>query len=134
MECGSFILTDKSRARALAYGALSAKPGSPEAYNLIGNLYFTSFDDCKSLLPKVMGYRLQGPVEGPMKALMMAISNRAIFIAAYDMYKKAGNSTQMAASKEQFPSIEDIFNESKEEGDQVTIGCWINTTVSLQRR
>lgn len=107
-------LGNKSRSRALAYEALSAKPGSPEAYNLIGNLYFTSFDDCK-------GEKSQ-------------VQDRAIFIAAYDMYKKAGNSAQMAASKEQFPSIEDIFNESKEEGDQVTIGCWINTTVSLQRR
>ena len=98
----------------LAYEALSAKPGSKEAYNLIGNLYFTSFDDCK-------GEQSQ-------------VQDRAIFIAAYDMYKKAGNSAQMAASKEQFPSIEDIFNEGKEEGDQVTIGCWINTTVNLQRR
>ncbi|MEO9483737.1 MAG: hypothetical protein ABJG47_09845 [Ekhidna sp.] len=107
-------LGNKSRSRALAYEALSAKPGSKEAYNLIGNLYFTSFDDCK-------GEKSQ-------------VQDRAIFIAAYDMYKKAGNTAQMAASKEQFPSIEDIFNESKEEGDQVTIGCWINTTVNLQRR
>ncbi|WP_436515476.1 hypothetical protein [Ekhidna sp. To15] len=107
-------LGNKSRSRAMAYEALSAKPGSKEAYNLIGNLYFTSFDDCK-------GEQSQ-------------VQDRAIFIAAYDMYKKAGNSAQMTASKQQFPSIEDIFNEGKEEGDQITIGCWINTTVSLQRR
>lgn len=107
-------LGNKSRARALAYEALSAKPGSSDAYNLIGNLYFTSFDDCK-------GEKSQ-------------VQDRAIFIAAYEMYNKAGNSGQMAASKEQFPSIEDIFNEGKEEGDAITIGCWINTTVNLQRR
>lgn len=107
-------LGNKSRARAMAYEALSAKPGSKEAYNLIGNLYFTSFDDCK-------GEKSQ-------------VQDRAIFIAAYDMYKKAGNSAQMAASKEQFPSIENIFSEGKEEGDQITIGCWVNTTVNLQRR
>lgn len=107
-------LGNKSRSRAMAYEALSAKPGSKEAYNLIGNLYFTSFDDCK-------GEKSQ-------------VQDRAIFIAAYDMYKKSGNSAQMAAAKEQFPSIEDIFNEGKEEGDQITIGCWINTTVNLQRR
>ncbi|MEP1032918.1 tetratricopeptide repeat protein [Ekhidna sp.] len=107
-------LGNKAKARALAYEALSAKPGSPEAYNLIGNLYFTSFDDCK--------------------AEKSQVQDRAIFIAAYEMYKKAGNSAQMTASKAQFPSIEDIFNESKEEGNQVTIGCWVNTTVSLQRR
>ncbi|MEQ9467559.1 MAG: hypothetical protein RLN88_09110 [Ekhidna sp.] len=107
-------LGNKSRSRALAYEALSAKPGGTEAYNLIGNLYFTSFDDCK-------GEQSQ-------------VQDRAIFIAAYDMYSKAGNKAQMEASKAQFPSIEDIFNEGKEEGDQITIGCWINTTVKLQRR
>ncbi len=107
-------LGNKSRSRAMAYEALSAKPGSKEAYNLIGNLYFTSFDDCK-------GEQSQ-------------VQDRAIFIAAYDMYNKAGNTAQMNASKAQFPSIEDIFNEGKEEGDPITIGCWINTTVNLQRR
>ena len=40
-------LGNKSRSRTLAYEALSAKPGSAEAYNLIGNLYFTSFEDCR---------------------------------------------------------------------------------------
>lgn len=107
-------LGNKSRSRALAYEALSAKPGSSQAYNLIGNLYFTSFDDCKLEQSQVQ--------------------DRTIFIAAYDMYKKAGNSAQMAASKAQFPSIEDIFNEGKQEGDEVTIGCWINTTVKLMKR
>lgn len=107
-------LGNKSRSRALAYEALSAKPGSSQAYNLIGNLYFTSFDDCKLEQSQVQ--------------------DRAIFIAAYDMYKKAGNSAQMKASKAQFPSIEDIFNEGKQEGDEMTIGCWINTTVKLMKR
>ncbi|WP_462251587.1 tetratricopeptide repeat protein [Ekhidna sp.] len=107
-------LGNKSRARSLAYEALSAKPGSPEAYNLIGNLYFTSFDDCK--------------------AEKSQVEDRAIFIAAYDMYKKAGNSKQMAAAKEQFPSLENIFNEGKEVGDELTISCWINTTVKLDKR
>lgn len=107
-------LGNKSRARSLAYEALSAKPGSSQAYNLIGNLYFTSFDDCKEEKSQV--------------------EDRAIFIAAYDMYQKAGNTKQMAAAKEQFPSLENIFNEGKEEGDELTIGCWVNTTVKLQKR
>lgn len=107
-------LGNKSRSRALAYEALSAKPGGSEAYNLIGNLYFTSFDDCKEEKSQVQ--------------------DRAVFIAAYDMYMKAGNKAQMDAAKTQFPSIEDIFNQGKEEGDPITIGCWINTTVKLQRR
>lgn len=105
---------NKTRARTLAYEALSAKPGSPEAYNLIGNLYFTSYDDCKAEKSKVL--------------------DRGVFLAAYDMYAKAGNSSQMQASKEQFPSIEEIFSESYEEGQNITVGCWINQTVSLKRR
>ena len=105
---------NKTRARALAYEALSAKPGSPEAYNLIGNLYFTSYDDCKGEKSKVL--------------------DRGVFLAAYDMYQKAGNKSQMQASKEQFPSIEEMFNENYEEGQNITVGCWINQTVSLKRR
>jgi tetratricopeptide (TPR) repeat protein len=107
-------LGNKSRARTLAYEALSAKPGSAEAYNLIGNLYFTSFDDCRGDKSKVM--------------------DRGVFLAAYKMYEKAGNATQMTASKEQFPSIEEIFNEGMEEGQTITVGCWINESVKIQRR
>lgn len=107
-------LGNKSRARTLAYEALSAKPGSSEAYNLIGNLYFTSYDDCRGDKSKVM--------------------DRGVFLAAYKMYEKAGNTSQMQASREQFPSIEDIFNEGKEEGQSITVGCWINESVTIQRR
>ncbi len=107
-------LGNKSRARTLAYEALSAKPGSSEAYNLIGNLYFTSYDDCRGDKSKVM--------------------DRGVFLAAYKMYEKAGNTSQMQASREQFPSIEDIFNEGKEEGQSITVGCWINESVKIQRR
>lgn len=107
-------LGNKSRARTLAYEALSAKPGSKEAYNLIGNLYFTSYDDCRGDKSKVM--------------------DRGVFLAAYKMYEKAGNQAQMQASKEQFPSIEEIFNEGMEEGQSITVGCWINESVPLQRR
>ncbi|GAB4245941.1 MAG: hypothetical protein Tsb0034_24730 [Ekhidna sp.] len=104
----------KSKARSLAYEALSAKPGSDRAYNLIGNLYFTSFDDCQGGQSKVL--------------------DRGVFLAAYKMYEKAGNQSQMTASKEQFPSIEEIFNEGYEEGQNITVGCWINETVTLKRR
>jgi len=105
---------NKTKARSLAYAALSAKPGSPEAYNLIGNLYFTSFDDC---------------AEGQSKVV-----DRAVFLAAYSMYKKAGNTSQMNAAKQQFPSKEEIFTETYETGQNVTIGCWINETIKLESR
>ena len=60
--------------------------------------------------------------------------DRGVFLAAYKMYEKAGNNAQMKASKEQFPSIEEIFNEGMEEGESITVGCWINESVTLKRR
>ena len=105
---------EKSKARAVAYEAVSLKPGASEAFNLIGNLYFSSFAACKGGVSKV--------------------KDRAIFLAAYKMYEKAGNQEQMAASKEQFPSIEEIFDEGYEEGQQITVDCWVNETVVIRRR
>jgi len=104
----------KSKARSFAYDALSAKPGEKEPYNLIGSLYAQSFEDCKGGVSKVM--------------------DRAIFIAAYEMFQKAGNSAQMEAMKAQFPSVEEMFTENMSEGDQVTVGCWISEKVTLKRR
>ncbi|MFK7954010.1 MAG: tetratricopeptide repeat protein [Ekhidna sp.] len=104
----------KSTARNSARRALSFDPSYSDAYKLIGDLYMQSFDDCKQEKSQV--------------------DDRAIFIAAYEQYKKAGNTTGMNNAKAQFPSISDIFNDTKEEGQSITIGCWINTTVILERR
>lgn len=114
LALASSKLGKKVLARKHAYESLSFKPGNPAAYNLIGNLYFTSFNQCQGGESKVI--------------------DRGVFIAAYDMYQKAGNKAQMQASKEQFPSIEEIFNESYEEGQKITVGCWINETVTIARR
>ncbi len=104
----------KSTARNSARRALSYDPSYSDAYKLIGDLYMQSFEDCSGKESKV--------------------DDRAIFIAAYDQYRRAGNSAGMANAKAQFPSIEEIFSEGKEEGQSITIGCWVNTTVKLERR
>ena len=104
----------KQSSRQSAKSALANDPSLSDAYNLIGNLYFTSYEDCKGGESRV--------------------KDRAVFLAAYEMYQKAGNSEMMAKSKEQFPSIEDIFNESLKEGDVIEVDCWINESVKLQRR
>ncbi len=104
----------KSSSREMAYKALEIKPGDSRAYNILGNLYFTSFDDCKEGKSKVM--------------------DRAVFIAAYEMYAKAGNTEQMEATQAQFPSSEEIFNEDYEVGEEVPVGCWISKSVKLRRR
>lgn len=104
----------KSTARSSARRALSFDPSTTDAYKLIGDLYMGSSEDCNQNLSRV--------------------DDRAIFIAAYDQYRKAGHSAGMTNAKAQFPSIADIFSEGKEEGQSITIGCWINTTVKLERR
>ncbi|MEP5612261.1 MAG: hypothetical protein ABJP45_08425 [Cyclobacteriaceae bacterium] len=103
-----------STARNSARRALSYEPSHSDAYKLIGDLYMQSFDNCAGGESKV--------------------DDRAVYIAAYDQYRRAGNSAGMTNAKAQFPSIEEIFNEGKEEGQSITIGCWINTTVKLERR
>ncbi|MEP0367779.1 MAG: hypothetical protein ABJN36_18175 [Cyclobacteriaceae bacterium] len=105
---------DKVTARSNARRALSFEPSNGDAYKLIGDLYMNSFTDCKGGESKVL--------------------DRSVFIAAYDMYQKSGDSAAMSRAKEQFPSIEEIFNENYKEGDVVQVGCWINTSVKLERR
>ncbi len=104
----------KAAARNSSRRALSFDPSYSEAYKLIGDLYMASFNDCRGGESKVI--------------------DRSVFIAAYNQYKKAGYLAGMTNAKNQFPSIEEIFNENYEEGQSVTVGCWINTTVTIERR
>lgn len=104
----------KSKSRASALAAVSADPSKKEAYKIIGDLYMTSYDDCRQGVSKV--------------------DDRAVFLAAYDMYAKAGDSRSMANAEKQFPSMEEIFELSLKEGQELQVGCWINTTVTLKRR
>ena len=104
----------KSQARANFLESVKADPTRKKAYKLIGDLYMTSYDECK---------------KGESK-----VEDRAVFIAAYNMYKMAGETKSMASAKEQFPSIDDLFLENYNEGDTFKVGCWINKAVNLQRR
>ena len=104
----------KSMARSQALNAVNADPTMVKSYKLVGDLYFTSFTECK---------------QGESK-----VEDRAVYIAAYNMYKKAGDKGMMQTSLEQFPSIEDIFELNLEEGQTIKVGCWINETVTIRRR
>ncbi len=103
----------KSTAKSYAVKAAGADPKKTEAYVLVGDMYMNSSGDCKG---------------------ENVVETRAVYIAAYNWYAKAGNSSKMANAKAQFPSIEEIFTYGMKEGDNVTVGCWINETVQLQRR
>ena len=104
----------KVTARSSARKALAFDPSLKEAYVFIGNLYMNSFEDCKGGESKV--------------------KDRAVFIAAYEMYQRGGDRERMANAKAQFPSIEEIFSEGKEEGQNIKVDCWINESVTIERR
>ena len=98
----------------MAYKAMEANPDlAYKGYTLIGDLYMSSIE-C---------YKKESLLE-----------DRLIFLAAHKMYQKAGNSAKMAQAAKEFPSAGEIFDENKKVGDQMTVGCWINETVTLQKR
>lgn len=104
----------KISARNYANKALLVNPSMSDAYKLIGDLYYSSTNDCFGKKDIVL--------------------DRALYIAAYNMYQSARDNAAMNRAKSQFPSITEIFNGGYEEGQQVKVNCWINTTVTLERR
>lgn len=103
----------KSTARSNAMKAVNLGGNAKEAYTFIGDLYYASFEQCQA---------------------DNILISRAVYIAAYNMYEKAGDAKKMADAKDQFPSMEEIHQRNKSLGDKIEIGCWINETVSLQKR
>ncbi|MEM8568614.1 MAG: hypothetical protein AAGF85_19310 [Bacteroidota bacterium] len=104
----------KSLSRKYALKALTHDSGFLKSYELVGDLFFSSAEECK---------------EGKSR-----VNDRSIYIAAYDMYKKAKAVDKMKMAIAQFPSMDNIFNEVREEGEVIHVGCWVNETVILQKR
>lgn len=101
-------------ARDYARKSVSVDPTKKDAYKLIGNLYYNSFKDCK---------KGENPVH-----------DKAIYMAAYDMFSRAGDKSGMSRAKAQFPTMEEIFTWDIKEGSSYKVGCWINETVSIKKR
>lgn len=101
-------------ARDLFRQAAAANPSDKEAWEKIGDLYYNSFDDCA-------------------KKANLA-EDRLVYIAAYEMYQKAGNAQLMARAKAQFPSKEEIFLLNWQAGTNQRVGCWIGESVILKTR
>lgn len=100
-------------ARADALKSLENNPELTKNYKLIGDMYLSSYDRCKS---------------------DDIVQSRAPFMAAYTMYSKAGDSNGMANAKAQFPSKEEIFTSVHKEGGSVAVGCWIGGSVTVMKR
>ena len=107
------MVGNKIKSRDNARKSISSENNS-EAYKLIGNLYMASYDECKGGKSRV--------------------NDRLVFIAAYNMYRRAGLDNKAAQAKAQFPSMEEIFNENLEVGESLNTGCWINENVTLSKR
>jgi tetratricopeptide (TPR) repeat protein len=101
-----------ARTFALKAAATDAKFAA-KAYNLIGDLYYNSWQLCNNKNP---------------------VLRRVIYIAAYEMYQRAGNSTMMAKAKRQFPDITVAHTYGMERGQMVSVGCWIGGKVKLMLR
>jgi tetratricopeptide (TPR) repeat protein len=105
---------DKSGARNLFLTAVRLDKDRKEAYERIGDLYIGSFNECAQKQRQA--------------------DDRAIYIAAFNYYLKAGNQRKMNLAKQSFPSKEDIFVVNYRAGDKIKVQCWINEEVVLQTR
>ncbi len=114
MAAGYSKLDSKSKSRELALKAASIRPSWGEPYILIGQLYADSKNECGSItLPN------------------------AIYWVAVDMFKKAKSidpSVEEKANKlilsysNYFPNKEEAFFQNVTEGNNFSVGCWINET------
>lgn len=103
-----------SAARDLFRQAAAGNAGDKEPWEKIGDLYYNSFDECAKLKSKA--------------------EDRLVYLAAYEMYQRAGNTASMNRAKAQFPSVEEIFELNWQKGSSQKVGCWIGETVVLKTR
>jgi len=85
-----------------------------EGLEKIGDLYMGAGKDCS-------------------KGVSIA-EDRLVYLAAYDMYSKAGNGQKMAQAKAQFPSVTELFELNWKEGETKSLSCWVGETVVLRTR
>jgi len=104
----------RSDARSAAMHAVESNDAlTSKAYSFIGDLYFSSGSICSDPDP---------------------VKSRAIYLAAYDAYQRAGNGQKMAAAKEQFPSAAELHTAGYKVGDSISVGCWIGGSTVLRKR
>src|SRR5690606_1946094 len=94
---------NKTAARQLLYQAIRDNPKNVNPYEIIGDLYYNSYDDCA----EEKNYA----------------KDRLIFIAAYEMYKKAGSNNKMLKAKAAFPSGAELHELNWFVGEEKEVGC-----------
>jgi tetratricopeptide (TPR) repeat protein len=104
---------DPAAARESFKQAATTDPSNKDAWEKIGDLY-ASATDCK---------KRQNTAQ-----------DRLIYLAAYEMYAKAGSNRKMSTMKGMFPSKNELGGINWKEGDFKPVGCWIGDTVILKTR
>jgi len=108
-----------TKARSYAYNALDLRPDEGNAYLLIGDMYASSAADCGD----------------------NDLTKKVAYWAAVDKYRQAKNidpdvtdiaNNRIAIYSAQFPSKETIFFYDLNEGDEYTVGCWINERTTVR--
>jgi tetratricopeptide (TPR) repeat protein len=105
---------NKPSARQKYRQALDADPSNKEAYEKIGDLYYSSFNECS----KKDSYA----------------EDRLVYIAAYEMYVRSGNAQKISQAKSQMPSVTELFEKGWNEGETKRVECWIGESVTLKTR
>lgn len=103
----------KARSEALEAAKMNSELAG-NAYSFVAGLYMGSFDDCAKKTSQV--------------------DDRAIFMAAYEMYQRAGDNAGMVSAEAQFPTKTDVFTANKEVGQEITVGCWIQVKTKIRAR
>jgi tetratricopeptide (TPR) repeat protein len=104
----------KIEARRLFRQALEVDGSNKDALEKIGDLYYNSFNECSKKESQA--------------------DDRAVYLIAYDYYARAGASQKMGAAKAAFPSKEEIFLKNYQQGQSITVNCWIGESTTIRTR
>jgi tetratricopeptide (TPR) repeat protein len=119
IEFTKFDQYSNSRSNALA--AINLKSGWGAPYILIGNLYASSTKTCGE----------------------NDFEKSCVFLVAVDKFIRARNVDESVAAEanelinkysQYFPNVEDAFFYGFQEGQDYTVGCWINESTTLRTR
>ena len=104
---------DYLASKILIQKAIQLNANNFKAYEFMGDLFLLGANQCKS---------------------NNILKQKGVYIAAYNMYKKANTKGKMNTAKNQFPTMEEIFVQNKAEGDIIRLNCWINKSIILVKK
>lgn len=105
--------SDKTRAREIYKSALAADKDNNEAYERIGDLYFSSEKSC-------------GGSED--------ITPLLVYMLAAEYYQRAGNAQKITRAREKFPTKAMVKQWGYSEGQEVVVECWIQETTVIRAK